>query len=1057
MKHLGTRLRVISLLVLLSAFFGLLTTDKASAIFPNDRSAKYGYFTGDYFDWNTTAQKNVLPSASDDMARYVCGNGNTTDGQAIPSCIDNVAELVRFLKKRNDIESTSSYYRQMTTGSAFIVYTMLGYGSADYDRVIPQNSSLWDELTDRLNASTIKWSGNVSSSINTIWRYTSSRNDVVWYDDYVSGPGILITSPSSGESYRLLRGCANPIGELAPLEKAKAKTWAIKPSITIYVDKDADETYEESTSSGTISVPIGAKLYWKSSIENTGEGETTQGIEYGYTKSGNDAWSGSAPYSTNVMLGIGKEVSSTSGRLKVVADDAGNTFCELTYARPKSSSSGGTINSAAACIKVKDITWSITPSTTVKVDDGHTITSKTATDFEQTIYSVPINSTVSWTSAIKKDDGLDKAEDITFGYIGWSGSGSYGSFDLVRNEEVSSVPGDHPDTDIRIITSDDAGKTFCKLTYAQPGSSSSGDTIKSAKACIKVKDITWSITPSTTVKVDDGHTITSKTATTLEKTIDQVPIGSIVSWTSTIKNNGPNNATSDIKYRYHNDSFLEDRAGTEYGNIKNVGMLDADTSDSIDSYLIGGTTFEIETNDAGKKFCRSTKVWPTSSTNSDDTESEYACIKVAYDYNLIPTIAFNPAITAFVPGDTPKVQLNMGNSGTTNSENVEWQVTRLIEAPTYYPSRQLSAGTSLSGPASYYSGWDSNTKVKSGNRVFDIPSNIGFDLYQELAANTMELSSGTLLCYALSVSPYSQATGQWRHSAPVCIIAGKRPKVQVWGGDVRTTQNVDTSLSNDASNIYGSWSEYGILASGTINGMASGSVLAGLGSPSFCQMSVLSFTNAALSTCTLTSAKGSYNFFGNQPDVAASYPISAATPTFPGAGIYAATTGIYIYKATGPITVSAGTIVKGRSVVINAGTNNVTIDGDIFYQNDVIYNDIKELPQLVIIAANIDIKQGVKNIDGWLVAKNGTIDTCSDVPSLLISNCTNQLIVNGPVIANHLKLRRTYGSDGGIPATKGAPAEIINLRADSYLWAASQATSSNRMQTVYTTELPPRF
>ena len=58
-------------------------------------------------------------------------------------------------------------------------------------------------------------------------------------------------------------------------------------------------------------------------------------------------------------------------------------------------------------------------------------------------------------------------------------------------------------------------------------------------------------------------------------------------------------------------------------------------------------------------------------------------------------------------------------------------------------------------------------------------------------------------------------------------------------------------------------------------------------------------------------------------------------------------------------------------------------------------------------------------------------------------------------MANHLLLRRTAGAGRG--AASGDPAEVFNLRPDAYLWASYMQRDANKVRTVKTTELPPRF
>jgi hypothetical protein len=126
---------------------------------------------------------------------------------------------------------------------------------------------------------------------------------------------------------------------------------------------------------------------------------------------------------------------------------------------------------------------------------------------------------------------------------------------------------------------------------------------------------------------------------------------------------------------------------------------------------------------------------------------------------------------------------------------------------------------------------------------------------------------------------------------------------------------------------------------------------------------------------------------------------------------------------------------------------------------------VYDIPQFVIIAKNIYINANVVNVDAWLIAKGtttagtGVLDTCrisSDYNTPLTSNlCNNPLRIDGPVMAQKLWLRRTAGAGPGTQS--GDPAEIFNLRPDSYLWAFARASTTGRVQTVYTQELPPRF
>jgi len=269
-------------------------------------------------------------------------------------------------------------------------------------------------------------------------------------------------------------------------------------------------------------------------------------------------------------------------------------------------------------------------------------------------------------------------------------------------------------------------------------------------------------------------------------------------------------------------------------------------------------------------------------------------------------------------------------------------------------------------------------------------------------------------------------------------------------------------------NVYGSWAEYGIFAPGIVSDFGSGSALSDkapsllVSAANACSYSPMTFTNVGTGGSACGSASiGGYVNNARIPDVASYYPTTTATPIMPSNGIAnQAISGIY--RATADLTLNGGALQKGRWLVINAPNSTVTINGNITYNGDGLGN-ISEIPQLIIIAKNINIAGSVDRVDAWLIANgvaatDGVINTCSDVAltAQLTSNiCNKVLTVNGPVMAKKLHLRRTAGADSA--AQTGQPAEVFNLRPDAYLWGISQGSKSGRLETVYERELPPRF
>ncbi len=501
------------------------------------------------------------------------------------------------------------------------------------------------------------------------------------------------------------------------------------------------------------------------------------------------------------------------------------------------------------------------------------------------------------------------------------------------------------------------------------------------------------------------------------------------------------------------------------------------------SYISGYKTVTV-TDDATGTVISST----TTPIMSPGRSGGSAIIGPCYDYSLAPKLTTDirsggaGGVIEVIEPDAPintsySVTNGPGDTGhSTKSMNTVWQVTKMIYQPGV-AIPHLAGGFTPNQPAcgGYFkaaAGSDCVT-IKSGSRVFagSLKTDIG-----STGAVAEDLTIGSHVCFALSVQPYRPYTDtahsvistEWRHSEPVCLIIGKKPKVQIWGGDLSvgkvfsgpatSVANIQTGISmKTGSKMFGSWVEYGIFARGAIIGAGSGSAFSGPGRTGtlvdVCGYSRLSFTNYSNdASCSLV---GKYDSAKSIPNVAASFPGSSSLPVgFSGrpSDLPSGT-----YASTGPLTLQTSTLAPGKSVILKV-TGTVTINGDQKYQSDmgggVKYTVAGQLPQLVIVADTIIINDGVKAIDAWLVSK-GDLTTCSSVPPLTSITCQDQLTVNGPVMAKRLLLRRTAGSGPG--PESGIPAEIFNLRADTYLWATSRAVGNGRIQTVDTTELPPRL
>ncbi len=447
-----------------------------------------------------------------------------------------------------------------------------------------------------------------------------------------------------------------------------------------------------------------------------------------------------------------------------------------------------------------------------------------------------------------------------------------------------------------------------------------------------------------------------------------------------------------------------------------------------------------------------------------------------YDYKLTPDI--NALSTYRVePGATVTVKPKLDSSSSkeyksylhTKSKDTKWQVLRLKVNPNTTINKDNKE--SNSNPCDYYTsigGVSDCTVMDSGT---DVISTSGKTFSNYNGGSTDELA-GTKICYALSVFPsssepinYSSSTAgsKWMHSGlntalgNSCLILVKAPKAQVLGGDLSVGGSTQTTVSVKSGNYFGSWAEYGIFAGQTIINTASGSAYSpktGLPAGLLATKSnILSFANAGVTnSCALP---GCYSVGRTLPNVAASFP-STNHSLSPGSTVTTSNLASDTYDVAGNLSLNASTLPAGRSIIIKA-TGTVTINGSQTYSNGP-YKSISQLPQLIIIANRIVINNSATQVDAWLVAydanlKNGSIDTCEKVGQT-INDCNSKLTVNGPVMTDHLYLYRTAGSEPGDKS--GDPAEVFNIRPDTYLWAASRSIGVGVAQTVSTTDVPPR-
>lgn len=559
---------------------------------------------------------------------------------------------------------------------------------------------------------------------------------------------------------------------------------------------------------------------------------------------------------------------------------------------------------------------------------------------------------------------------------------------------------------------------------------------------------------------------------------------SVVSFEHYLQNNGPTATDKSINYDTRikrvagsiSDNITEDQVvnstavlhqKTNYDNIASGFPVYNGTAGTTGWFNATETAHTITDADLDSWICGYITASPQAEDN-DNWLRSYECRFIPYNYNLHPSVSLNPD-SVIEAGSQVTVTPKVANDGPTKTRDTDWKLTKIILEPgTTKPSGSADSTNDPCGTFFRLSGMTCSD-AGSGKSVFSVNGTVSSgDPLSAVDTTADDLDIGSKICFALSLKPRSSGSANWVHSTPVCVVIGGKPKTQVWGGDLVSGDKVQTSASvkligsNTTGSTFGSWVEYAIFSKGTITGMASNSALnsdTGLANNAGCNYSRLTFTGGVDSSCT---TKGNYSV-ASVPDLAANFPdtnnninVSSIAPNSLASGTY---------MRSGDLTLTQSELSPGKSVILKV-SGTVTISKNQTYNlnnNGSGYTLISQLPQLVIIANKIIINNAVSQVDAWLVA-SGVIETC-DTRSLTYAlsgslnldstKCNVKLTVNGPVVANQLWLRRTAGS--GKQAASDDPAEVFNLRADTFLWASARSFVAGRIRTVYTTELPPRF
>ena len=473
----------------------------------------------------------------------------------------------------------------------------------------------------------------------------------------------------------------------------------------------------------------------------------------------------------------------------------------------------------------------------------------------------------------------------------------------------------------------------------------------------------------------------------------------------------------------------------------------------------------------------------TNNTTADGTESTaYATIARDAKIRVINYVTTSSPVVGKIWGDVNSDLCDFIGYWDSNMSNCGYS--------TVINDKTLNEDGNISGSAS-------NLSDGSGSSTFNVP----------------DLDAGTMMCVAVAVYPSSSGidtnmsssgSGTWRISDSKCYQIAKKPSFQLWGGGMYIAGNASIPVSaknnlfgypqfsyqhtgKNGYNVFGSWVETGLVAGGSVSGLASGAgtaydannngdLIANPGGsreestkPLYCKRSTLSIANDYCGSSYVGNIGGS-TLQASMSDKSAlvqrllpdgfSMTTNTTAERVNISSDYTETdSGLrYTYSADDLI-IDGATLENGVTHIVRSD-KSITIDGNLLYQNSN-YVALDEIPKLIIYGDNITIScksddAAIVRIDAVLIA-NHTVDTCETTEANSREN-SYQLKINGLIIADTLKLNRTYGAGKGVYSI--IPAEIINYDTTLYLWSmvdSPNATGTGKYSESYLRELSPRY
>lgn len=950
-----------------------------------------------------------------------------------------------------------NWYKAKLNGSqqervmaSFVIRTMMGArsGSPGERSGVPGDLlNRWEERVRKYaNKGLIDFNANYSFDRNTF--YQESSADIAWYYSPDQLPSIVFKHPS-GKRYAIKRSCANPVGQIAPLEDPEP-SWELKKPISQVKKAGGGWTNH-------VYAQPGEEVRFRHEIGNKGP-DTAEGVQTRreYNNGNPSDWTNQS------TLGAGNDRyvgSGDNGSPRTVPRDAkdGAQICEIQVVRPPRYQGVGVLRSDGACVTVR-IAGQCEPGS-----------SRCPVDFE---LEASCQDGIHITNLRQPPPNQDR--NVAFRvrvYPNYpSPPGNPSSVVIDQNGNIiTDNPGEYvirDRGDVRIPFPRNYGEpSHIKwrvdvrafgLGNANQNQYSKlvSDYIVDPSPCIA----TWDLYPSTDPVpsfIEQGGAVGFRhfVNNTGQKTSDGVNTCVMTNY-SVYNPNGGNTG----------DHCSTSQGGVNFGSGVTGPML----NNSPGLYTDGGTPL-------GAIYCQRYRVDPAA-PGGGGRESSNACTKIVGGKTYL---SVQPAsVDKIEPGKLGQVTANTITS-------------QFADAPPGYTGYDIGC---IYNVVAYLPYGGTQTKVPNTSCSHTIGKNGSSGNVVDYSYRPTPAEIGSKICVSVSIwsanGNGNLLAAGYSTSGTSCFDVIAKPYMKVLGGDVSAGScaggnaiiagwnKLSDKEGPTGNGNLGSGTRYAAFAQGIINSFASGQDLlrdAGYG---------YSATNLSFANTSTNTGSGNFGgYFSGTPCVLSYFGSKPSNPSevssWPGMGTASTTIEPKIYSLD---STSAPTALGGATIPANVSIR-LYVDGDVILDGDIKANyagaiDASQMPSFtLIVKGNIYIQPGVKELYGTYVAEGvgkGNVYTCSNgtnpigtanysvAPPAAFANphtqCANQLTFTGAVVAQKVILGRTYGSlyqDTGATTGQAFASEVFKYNPLSWIYSVVGPTTTHNDTYESMTTLPP--